>query len=140
MVSINGGARKNVCRQYPTYLTKLFPDEDTATAICKKLGFHRLRGIGDLYGDSYPFKFYYSVGLHGLKDCNPKCTYVSSSLCTNYYYTYLSCGCDGNFYASAAGCMPCPLHSTVSYSVEDRCSCKAGMYWSRGNCITSSQK
>ena len=46
MVSIDGGARQNVCRfgkgQNDWHR---FPTEDTAEFICKKLGFHGLRSV-----------------------------------------------------------------------------------------------
>ena len=133
MVSINGAARSNVCRYYSSYSG--YPDSGTALQICKRLHFHQLVSTG--YTSSlFPFRTHYSSGMYGLRGCNPTCSYGSPSKCQGTsYYTKISCGCSGNFYATADGCIPCPTSSVNATGTVGRCSCEAGLYWSQGQCL-----
>ncbi|XP_063683520.1 uncharacterized protein LOC134818038 [Bolinopsis microptera] len=133
LVSINGAARKNVCRRYSTY--HYYPDTGTSLQICKKLHFHQLVSTGNT-GSLYLFRSHYTSGMYYLRGCNPTCSYSASTNCLSvHYFTKISCGCSGNFYATADGCIPCPTNSVNATGTVGRCSCEAGLYWSVGHCI-----
>ena len=136
MVSINGAARKNVCRLYSSYY--YYPDKATSLQICERLHFHTLvRVVNTDHQDSlYPFRTRYSSGMYYLRSCNPTCSYSVSSACrSTIFYTKISCGCSGNFYATADGWIPCPTNSVNATGTVGRCSCEAGLYWSGGHCL-----
>ena len=133
MVSINEAARKNVCRDYSSH--HYYPDTGTSLQICKRLHFHTLVSSVST-GSLYPFRTHYSSGMYGLRHCNPTCSYSASTACDRSTdYTKISCGCSGNFYATADGCIPCPTNSVNATGTVGRCSCEAGLYWSRGHCL-----
>ncbi|KAL5259371.1 hypothetical protein ACHWQZ_G009725 [Mnemiopsis leidyi] len=133
LVSINGGPRKNVCRLKGDVFW--YPDYQSSRYICQRLGFHHVVNTFSVEG-RFPFRLHYRPGIYKLECQNTtSCTYLDiEDRCKDLHYTYLACECNGDFYTTPYGCVPCPADSGGVSEPVHRCSCAAGLYWDSSTC------
>lgn len=144
MVSVGAGSMGNVCQKTGSYYDYPITLE-TANKICQHptLNFHFAgminKTISYRYYSSFFYRYYHvirsqSSRIYNVRLVSDQITYTTSSSCySGDYYTYISCGCDADYFVTSTTCMKCPAGSS-SPTNSTICHCPPGQHWFQGHC------